>query len=100
MAGQMEIFTGAILLAEFFSAVPSDLEYRIYGVNLAPADDILIDRTEPFDLSQPVLSTQLRGSYENNFEAFDDGPENLGAGGETQRPHRTAFDCFTTFYLS
>src|ERR1700678_1751575 len=99
MAGQMEIFTGAILLAEFFSAVPSDLEYRIYGVNLAPADDILIDRTEPFDLSQPVLSTQLRGSYENNFEAFDDVTGNLGVGVENQQPVTNAFELFDNLYI-
>lgn len=94
-----QIVTGDLLTAEFFSAVPSDLVYRIYANNLGNGGQILIDRTEPFDLSEPVLSNQLRGSYENNFEAYDDVSGNLGVGVENQQPVRSSFPLFDNLYV-
>ena len=95
----MQILTGDLLLTEFFSAVPSDLLYRIYATGLQNGETLLIDRTEPFDLSQPVLTTQLRASYENNFEAFDDVTGNLGVGVNNQQEVRCAFELFDNLYV-
>jgi hypothetical protein len=99
MTSNMQIFTGNLLTAEFATAVPSDLLYRIYATGLPNDADVLIDRTEPFDLSQPVLSTQLRGSYFSNFEAFDDVTGVLGAAIQNQQPIRNAFTLFDNLYI-
>jgi hypothetical protein len=93
------IFTGDLLTTEFFSSVPSDLQYRIYTTNLGAGASVVTDRTEPFDLSLPVLSTQLRASYENNFEAFDDVTGNLGLGVQNQQACRSAFTLFDNLYI-
>ena len=99
MTKNMAIFTGNLLVNEFFSAVPSDLILRVYATGLSNLGDVLVDRLEPFDLSQPVLTTQLRGSYENNFEAFDDVTGNLGVGVENQQPVMNAFELFDNLYV-
>ena len=99
LTAEMQILTGDLLLTEFFSAVPSDLLYRIYATGLQNGETLLIDRTEPFDLSQPVLTTQLRASYENNFEAFDDVTGNLGVGVNNQQEVRCAFELFDNLYV-
>ena len=99
MSADMQIFTGNLLTSEFFSSVPSDLLLRVYASDLLDTADVLIDRLEPFDLSQPVLTTQLRGSYEDNFEAFDDVTGNLGVGVENQQEVRNAFELFDNLYV-
>ena len=98
MGETMQIFTGNLLTTVFTSAVPSDLQYRIYATGLVNNGDVLIDRTEPFDLSQPVLTTQLRGSYASNFEAFDDVTGNLGFAVENQQEIRSVFTLFDNLY--
>lgn len=95
----MQILTGDLLTTEFFSAVPSDLLYRIYATGTGNLSSVVIDRTEPFDLSQPVLTTQLRGSYENNFEAFDDVTGNLGVAVTNQQEVRCCFELFDNLYV-
>jgi hypothetical protein len=99
MSTEMEIFTGDLLTTEFATAVPSDLILRVYATGLLNNGDVMIDRLEPFDLSQPVLSTQLRGSYFSNFEAFDDVTGNLGCAVQNQQPIRNAFTLFDNLYI-
>jgi hypothetical protein len=98
MSATMQIFTGNLLLSEFFSAVPSDLQYRVYATGLLNLGDVMIDRTEPFDLSQPVLTTQFRASYQGNFEAFDDDTGNLGWAIQNQQEVRNAFELYDNLY--
>ena len=98
MTPVMAIFTGNLLTTEFFSAIPSDLLIRIYATGLLNGGDVMLDRVEPFDLSQPVLTTQLRGSYFDNFEAFDDVTGNLGFAVENQQEIRNAFVLFDNLY--
>jgi hypothetical protein len=98
MSATSEIFTGDLLTAEFFSSVTSDLQYRIYATGLGNGASIVIDRSEPFDLSQPVLTTQFRASYFANFEAFDDVTGNLGWAIENQQELRNAFALYDTLY--
>lgn len=99
MTTTMQIFTGDLLTTEFFSTVPSDLLYRIYATGLLNGGDVELDRTEPFDLSQPVFTTQLRGSYFGNFEAFDDITGVLGVAIENQQEVRNAFSLFDNLYI-
>jgi hypothetical protein len=99
MTAAMQIFTGDLLTTEFATAVPSDLLLRIYATGLENGGDVMIDRVEPFDLSEPVLSTQLRGSYFQNFEAFDDVSGNLGVAVQNQQPIRNAFTLFDNLYI-
>jgi hypothetical protein len=93
------IFTGNLLLTEFFSAVPADTVYRIYCTGLTAGEAVIIDRTEPFDLSQPVLTTQLRASYFGNFEAFDGVTGNLGTAITNQQPVNNAFTLYENLYI-
>ena len=99
MSDTMEIFTGNLLTTAFTTLVPNDLLYRIYASQIPAGGDVELDRTEPFDLSQPVLSTQLRGSYEVNFEAFDDVTGNLGVAVENQQAVTCAFELFDNLYI-
>ena len=99
MTDTMAIFTGTLLSTAFITQVPNDLLYRIYAQNIPDGGDVEVDRTEPFDAAQPVLSTQLRGSYFNNFEAFDDVTGNLGVAVENQQEVRSAFELFDNLYI-
>lgn len=99
MTDTMKIFTGALLTTTFTTQVPSDLVYRIYAANIPDGGDVEVDRTEPFDTAQPVLSTQLRGSYFNNFEAFDGVTGNLGVAVENQQEVRNVFELFDNLYI-
>jgi hypothetical protein len=99
MTDTMQIFTGTLLTTAFATTVPADLLYRIYAQNIPNGGDVEIDRSEPFDASQPVLSTQLRGSYLDNFEAFDDVTGNLGVAVENQQAVTCAFELFDNIYI-
>lgn len=98
MSEDMAIFTGT-LLTTAFQTVPSDLLIRLYATNLPNGATILVDRIEPFPTDQPVLSTQLRASYFDNFEAFDQITGNLGVGDENQQPVTNAFTLFDNLYV-
>ena len=99
MTDTMQIFTGNLLTVAFTTSVPNDLLYRIYASAIPNGGDVELDRTEPFDLSQPVLSTQLRASYFANFEAFDDVTGNLGVAVQNQQAVRNAFELFDNLYI-
>lgn len=95
----MSINTGTLLTTAFQTSVPQDLLIRVYAQNIPNNGQVLIDRFEPFDASQPTLTTQLRGSYFDNFEAFDTITGNLGVAAENQQPIRNAFELFDTLYI-
>ena len=94
----MQIKTGT-LLTTAFQTVPSDLLIRIYATELPDGASILVDRIEPFPTDQPVLSTQLRASYFDNFEAFDQITGALGVGTQNQQPVTNAFTLFDNLYV-
>lgn len=98
MTSTMQIFIGNLLTAEFFSTVPSDLIYRLYATGLTDGANVIVDRSEPFDLSQPTLSTQMRASYAGNFEGFDDVTGNLGFAINNQQPVRAGFTLYENLY--
>src|ERR1700722_18519994 len=97
----MQIFKGTLLTNAFATnnLIPADLQLRVYAQNIPNGGDVLIDRIEIYDLSQPVLSGQLRASYEGNFEAFDDVTGNLGVNFQNQQPAVTAFTLYDNLYV-
>lgn len=97
MPSTMVINTGT-LLTTAFGIVPSDILIRLYATNIPNNTNIEIDRIEPFPTNTPVLTNQLRGSYEGNFEAFDGVTGNLGAT-QNQQPIRNAFELFDNLYI-
>ena len=99
MSTTMQIFTGTLLTTAFQTSVPQDLLIRVYATGIANNASVLIDRIEPFDTSIPTLITQLRGSYIDNFEAFDLITGTLGVGSQNQQPVRNAFELFDTLYI-
>jgi len=99
MTTTMGRFSGNLMTVPIVGNVPADLLLRVYLVNVLNGGDCEIDRVEVYDLAQPVLSTQLRASYENNFEAFDDITGNLGAGSQNQQPVTNAFTMFDNLYI-
>ena len=99
MTGTMKIFSGTLLITVFQTQVPQDLLLRVWAQNLPDGGDVEIDRLEVFDPEQPVLSTQLRGSYFDNFEAFDGVTGNLGVAVQNQQPVKTCFTLFDNLYI-
>ncbi len=95
----MKIFTGTLLTIPFTTEVPDDLRLRVYASQIPDGGDVELDRLEPFNTAQPTLTTQLRGSYFNNFEAFDGVTGNLGVGSQNQQPVRNTFSLFDNLYV-
>jgi len=96
MGTTMQIFSGT-LLTSIFQTVPNDLLFRVYVTALPNNGDVELDRVEPFPTLEPVFSTQFRGSYAFNPEAFD-----LVTGGfgpsQNQQPIRGGMVLFDTLY--
>lgn len=99
MTTAMQKFTGNMLTTAISGQVPADLILRLYLSNVPAGGDCEIDRFDVYPLSQPVLSTQLRASYEGNFEAYDDLTGNLGIGTQNQQPIVSAFTMFDNLYI-
>ena len=94
----MLIFSGT-LLTTVLAPVPNDLLLRIYATNIPTGVTINLDRIEPFPTEQPNLNQQVTGSYENNFEAFDQLTGVILGTNVNQQPIVTAFVLFDAFYL-
>lgn len=92
------IYTGT-LLTTTLAPVPSDLQLRYYITSMPNGVQVNADRVEVFPTEQPTLSTQLTGSYVNNFEAFDQLTGVVGCAVQNQQPVRSAFVLFDTLYI-
>lgn len=99
LTDDMSINIGDLLTNEFTISVPPDLVIRLYATELPNNSTVTIDRFEVFDLSLPVLNTQMRASYFDNFEAFDGVTGNLGVGSQNQQPIFCAFELFDNLYV-
>ena len=97
MTATMQIFTGS-LLPTALAPVPNDLVIRVYATNFKAGAIVTIDRIEPFPTENPVLSTQILGSYVNNFEAFDVNTGKVDASIQNQQPIKSAFTLFESLY--
>lgn len=94
----MGIYTGT-LLTTVLAPVPNDLIIRVYGVNFPFAAKATIDRVEVFPTQEPNLSQQVLGSYQANFEAFDQIDGVVSAAQENQQPVNSAFTLYDTLYM-
>jgi len=70
VATSMLIYTGTLLTTKL-APVPNDLTIRLYAQNILNGVQIKIDRVEIFPTEQPNLNQQVTGSYQGNFESFD-----------------------------
>jgi hypothetical protein len=95
----MALYTGTLLTSPFTTQVPSDLQYRIYVSAIPNGAALLVDRTEPYPTLQPVLTTELQGSYVGNLEAFDGVTGPLGVGEQNNQPALGAFVNFDILYI-
>jgi IPT/TIG domain len=95
----MQLFVGTLLLNTFLTAVPIDLQYRVYVTNIPAGATVLVDRTEPFPTNEPVLGTELQGSYVGNLEAFDGITGPLGVGEQNNQPALGAFINYDILYI-
>lgn len=98
MPTNMTPFTGT-LLTQAMATVPPDLLLRIYATNIPNGVSVEIDRLEPFNTAQPNLSTDVIGSYEGNFEAFDLEQGPIDASIYNQQPVTTCFTLFNSLYI-
>lgn len=81
------------------SPIPTDLQLRLYWRNSFDTEDVEIDRIEVYPLKQPVLSTQLTVSYEDNFEAFDAVTGIIGTATQNQQANKAAFTLYDSLYI-
>lgn len=94
----LQLVTGN-LLTNSLVTVPSDLVLRIYTTGIANGADVELDRLEIYDLSQPVLTTQLLASYVNNPEAIDGVTGNLFCQATNFQSINGAFVMYDQLYL-
>src|SRR6185312_710454 len=80
MSTAVNLFTGSLLGTAFTTSVQNDLQLRVWGSGLANTADFLLDRFEVYPDKQPVLTTELQGSFPENLEAFDGVTGPLGVG--------------------
>lgn len=99
VSGTMAIYSGTLLTTPFTTGVPSGLVLRVWGQNLGAGVDVEVDRIEVFPTATPTLSTNIRVSYVNNFEAFDANTGNLGLAAHNQQPVYGAVELHDQLYF-
>ncbi len=97
-AAFLSIQTGEIL-NQVLAPVPNDLQLRLYATGIGNGTSVLIDRFEVFPTEEPTLSTQIIGSYIENFEAFDQVTGALIASIQNQQPVKSAFTLYDNMYI-
>lgn len=95
----MGLYAGTLMTQQFQTSVPADLQYRVYATSIPNGATVLIDRTEPYPTTQPVLTTELQGSYAGNLEAFDGVTGPLGVGSQNNQPALGAFINYDILYI-
>lgn len=96
---QSTVFTGTLLTNPFTGGVPSGLLLRVYATNIGYTADVIIDRIEVFPTATPTLSTNVRVSYADNFEAFDSNTGNIGLASHNTQPAYGAFELHDQLYF-
>lgn len=94
----MAIFRGT-LLTQTLAPVPGDLLLRLYATSIQNGVTITIDREEVYPTEEPVLSTQITGSYAGNFEAFDQNTGPIICSIQNQQAVKSAFTLFDNLYV-
>lgn len=92
MSEGVGIFTGTLLTSPFLTGVPVGLLLRVWAKSIGYGALVLIDRLEVFPTATPLLSTNIRVSYVDNFEAFDANTGNLGLAAHNTQACYGAFE--------
>jgi hypothetical protein len=95
----MGLYTGTLMTQQFQTSVPADLLLRVYASSIPNNAKLLIDRLEIYPTTQPVLGTELQGSYVANLEAFDGVTGPLGVGSQNNQPALGAFVNYDILYI-
>ena len=96
---EVQIFTGTLLTSPFTSGVPAGLLLRLWAQNIGAGADVLVDRIEIFPTATPLLSTSVRVSYADNFEAFDANTGSLGLASHNTQTAYGAFEMHDQLYF-
>lgn len=99
MTATQAIYTGTLLTRPFTTGVSANLLLRVWGANIGYGGDVLVDRIEIFPTATPLLSTNIRISYADNFEAFDANTGNLGLAAHNTQPCYGAFEMHDQLYF-
>ena len=98
LGSDLAIFTGTLNTLAI-SPVPNDLILRVWVQNAPSEMVVLVDRIEVFPTAQPTLNTQVTGSYQGNYEAFDEIDGVILGTTINQQAIVSAFVIFDTLYL-
>jgi hypothetical protein len=99
MTTSLTLFSGELLSTAFTTSVQSDLQLRVWASGLANNADVLLDRFEVYPDNEPVLRTELQGSYIDNLEAFDGVTGPLGVGAQNNQPALGGFINYDILYI-
>jgi hypothetical protein len=99
VSSTMALFTGTNFFTPVIPTVPPGLLLRLYTTLIPNGTQVVIDRVEVFPTEQPVLTTDVTGSYVNNFEAFDQVRGVIGTAVQNQQPVKSGFTLYDTLYL-
>jgi hypothetical protein len=99
MTAKIQEFDGTLLTTAFATSVQSDLILRVYVTNLPDNGQCAVDRMEIYPTTEPVLGTELQGSYVNNLEAFDGLTGPLGVGAQNNQRALGAFSNYDKLYI-
>lgn len=93
------IFSGTLLTTPFTTGVPVGLKLRLWAQNIGDGAGVTVDRLEVFPTAQPNLSTNVRVSYVDNFEAFDAVTGNIGLSSHNTQAAMGAFELHDQLYF-
>ena len=94
-----QLLTGTLLTTVFPSMIPANLVLRVRATNIGAGADIEVDRIQIFPTLEPLLSTDLLGSYVDNPESIDGVTGTLGIAATNQQPCNGAFVMYDQLYI-
>jgi hypothetical protein len=99
MTTSILVYSGTLLTSPFLTGVPVGLLLRVWASNIAAGNDVLVDRIEIFPTATPLLATNVRVSYVDNFEAFDANTGNIGLAAHNTQACYGAFEMHDQLYF-
>lgn len=99
MTTSQAIYTGTLLTSAFITGVPKGLVLRVWAQNIVAGANVMVDRIEIFPTAEPLLATNIRVSYVDNFEAFDGVTGNLGLASHNTQPCYGAAEMHDQLYF-
>lgn len=99
LSSVMQEFVVTLITTPFITQIPTDLLLGVFTTVIEDGVIIEIDRIEVFSSNEPVLTTELQGSYVNNLEAFDGVTGPLGVAAQNNQPAIGAFTNYDVLYI-